>query len=411
MSWIWLRVLLASLTLMLTIEAPVPVEEPVRTAQEEAALVERMEATQDIRECISLGAELELDMIDLDRFDVTAEEMDALYYEMLGTRELPWYMELNWSYIQARDETVRYLKPAYLDPAKYQRSRYEQAAQEALAEAVLPGMSELQIALSLHEYLSTHCAYDDTLTRFTEYDVLVRGSAVCQGYSEAYMDLLGRAGIESIIVTSEQMNHCWNQVKLDGQWYNVDLTWNDPSPNLEGMVGHSFFLISDERIGSEEYGYYGWSSPNACTDTTYETEQFWTGSTSPVVYADADTCYLIRMEEKGYRILSRKESTGEERSLGWMDFKYPEAFATGRRRLLVYVSGLSKVGDGLYYTDVNGLRRLDLATGEVTTVYEHDISESRQVLVGSFLEGGTLYLTTMDKKQEFYSTQIPFDAE
>ena len=78
MSWIWLRVLLASLTLMLTIEAPVPVEEPVRTAQEEAALVERMEATQDIRECISLGAELELDMIDLDRFDVTAEEMEQL---------------------------------------------------------------------------------------------------------------------------------------------------------------------------------------------------------------------------------------------------------------------------------------------------------------------------------------------
>lgn len=411
MCGMWVKLLMVSLTFLLTFEAPVPVEEPVRTAEEEAVMLEQMEQTGDIRECISLGAALELERIDLDRFDVTAEELDALYYQMLGTRELPWYMALNWSYIPARDDTVHYLEPGYLDPAAYSRSRYEKAAGEALAEAVLPGMTELQTALALHDYLALHCAYDESLERGTDYDVLVRGTAVCQGYSEAYMDLLGRAGIECIIVTSQEMNHCWNQVKLDGQWYNVDVTADDPTPNREGMVSHGFFLLSDDMMKSEDYGYYGWTSPNACVDTTYETGQFWLGSISPVIYEDAETCCLIRVEERGYRILSRNETTGEERSLGWMDFKYPEAFAKGSRRFHFYVAGLSKVGDGLYYTDVNGLRRLDLDTCEVTTVYEHDISETKEVLVGSFLEGGTLYLTTMDKNQVFHTTKIPFDAE
>lgn len=407
----WTQALIWILTLMLTFEAPAPQPvQPALSEQEQLQLLQQLEETEDLRECLRLGTALELEAIDVARFRAAPEELDALYEQMLATTALPWFAEMAWSLQMDGDGKVTSFHPQYLDPADYDRNRYEKAVEAALAEAVHPGMSELQIALSLHDYLAVRCAYDETLVRGTEYDALVRGSAVCQGYAEAYMDLLGRAGIECIIVTSEEMNHAWNQVKLDGQWYNVDLTWNDPTPNREGMANHGFFLISDETMGSAEYGYYGWTSPNVCTDTAYETGQFWSESISPVIYADAETCYLIRVGEQSYQILRRDEVTGEEVRLARMDFKYPDAFARGTHRSHFYTAGLSKVGEALYYTDVNGIRRLDLATGTVTTVYEHDVSATREVLVGSFTDGHTLYLTTMDKDLGYQSTDVPFPA-
>lgn len=409
MHAIWLRMLLLALTAALTFETPAPEKTPERTPRQEERMLQRMEQTEDIRECIRLGAELELELIDLRRFERMPEEMDELYQQLLGTRDLPWYMDLSWSYKIAGDENVSYLKPGYLDPAEYSRSRYEAAVEKALAEAVKPGMSEVQVALSLHDYLASHCAYDESLERGTEYDVLVHGSAVCQGYAEAYMDLLGRVGIECIVVTSEEMNHAWNQVKLDGQWYHVDVTWDDPSPDRAGMASHGRFLISDGTMATGDYGYYGWESPHTCSDQSYETGQFWSDSISPVIYEDADTCYLIRIGDGEYEILRRDADV--ETLLTRVDFKYPEAFAVGGRYIHFYTAGLSLEDGFLYYTDVNGVRRLDPASREVTVVYKHDVSQTRQVLVGSFLDGGTLQLTTMDRDEVFQSTQVPFSPE
>lgn len=374
----------------------------------DARKLSQMEQTEDIRECISLGTQLGLDQIDVDRFDVTVEEIDELYYGMLCTTELPWYMELDWGYLMGEDGTVISLIPAYLDQSEYDRRRYEKAAEEALEQTVFPGMSELQIALSVHDYLAVNCTYDESLERSTEYDVLVHGTAVCQGYAEAYMDLLNRAGVECIIVVSEEMNHCWNQVKIDGQWYNVDVTWDDPTPDRAGMASHGTFLISDETMQTEAFGYSGWESPHTCTDTSYETGWFWSDSVSQITYIDANTCYLNRIGERAYYLVRRDEATGEETRLYRVDFKYPDAVFQGFRRYHYYTAGLTKMGDALYFTDVHQVRRLDLETGEVTAVYEHDVSETRQVLVGSFSDGRTLYLTTMDEEKEIYQMEVPF---
>lgn len=408
---IWLRTILCILTAIMTVGTPAREPERPRMQPETFRMRAQMAQTEDVREYIRMGTMLELDTIDLERFELTPEEVDVLYGEMLNTQQLPWYVDLNWSYLCGSGETVQDLRPRYLDPSVYDRSRYERAAAEVLEETVKPGMTQVQIALAIHDYLALHCAYDESLERYTEYDVLVRGSAVCQGYAEAYMDLLHRVGIECVVVPSEDMNHAWNQVKLDGQWYNVDLTWNDPAPNREGMVGHSFFLISDDLITRPEYGYYGWTSPYECTDPTYDAGAFWGDVISPVVYEDADTCYLIRLREKDYQILCRDEKTGTEQQLALVDFKYPQFAAKGTRWVHFYTAGLSKVGEALYYTDINGLRRLDLISGDVTTAYPHDISGSGQAMVGSFLEDGKLYLTTIDREQQLHSFEVPYHGE
>lgn len=82
-------------------------------------------------------------------------------------------------------------------------------------------------------------------------DVLDRGTAVCAGNANTYQYLLKGLNIESRYVASKAYNHAWNQVKINEQWYNVDVTWmggtyisGDPHFDPSGN-----FLVSDAALG------------------------------------------------------------------------------------------------------------------------------------------------------------------
>ena len=308
-------------------------------------------------------------------------------------------MDSGWSYEYTQDGRVTNLYLTYLDPEVYDRAAYEAAAEALLAECVFPGMTDEQIALSIHDALAARCSYDSTLTRVTEYDALVTGSAVCQGYAEAYMDLMNRAGVECVYVPSEGMDHGWNQVCLDGQWYHVDVTWDDPTPDKAGFVGHDRFLLSDEQALGQ--GYSGWESVHACAS---EWAGFWQEKDSAIIWTDAETCYLRRTTDGGYEILRRNGDA--ETVLYSFDLHYTGLGAQPGQQVHYYHEGLSLVENGLYFTDTHQVCRLDLTTGEVSAVYEHDVDAQGTVLVGSFCDGATLYLTTLDAEGNVGQMQV-----
>ena len=64
---------------------------------------------------------------------------------------------------------------------------------------------------------------------YSIYGALVNGMAVCEGYSRAFKLLCQTVGIECILVTgdSKGVGHMWNMVKLENEWYHVDVTWDD----------------------------------------------------------------------------------------------------------------------------------------------------------------------------------------
>ena len=108
-------------------------------------------------------------------------------------------------------------------------------------------MSDFDKALILHDELALNSSY--LLTGDT-YDLMVNGKGKCYGYSEAYSYLLAQAGVNSEIVESEEMYHQWNKVEIDGEYYHVDVTWDDPVPDSPGFAEHTYFLLSDSRIES-----------------------------------------------------------------------------------------------------------------------------------------------------------------
>ena len=100
----------------------------------------------------------------------------------------------------------------------------------------------------VHDYLVENIEYDTTVSQSNIYNVygaLVNGRAVCEGYARSFKYLMDKLGIPCILVigtgTNSQgqtENHAWNYVQLNGTWYAIDCTWDDPVSST-GYVSQS----------------------------------------------------------------------------------------------------------------------------------------------------------------------------
>lgn len=121
------------------------------------------------------------------------------------------------------------------------------AAADELLKGITPSMPEFERERLLHDRLAKSITYDlNEKYAHTAYGALVNGRAVCDGYTQAFQYLLQRVGIQSFMVTGTGKggNHAWNIVRIDGRYYNVDLTWDDQ----ESDTFHAYFNLTDERI-------------------------------------------------------------------------------------------------------------------------------------------------------------------
>ena len=126
---------------------------------------------------------------------------------------------------------------------------------EIMPGIVDPSMSEYELVRAIHDYIVDHVYYQSGKRDQTAAGALLDGYAVCSGYMDAFDLMCYLTGIECLQVTgtANSVNgsgwgpHGWNKVKVDGQWYNVDCTWDDPvgaTPSLR----HDYFLISDTEL-------------------------------------------------------------------------------------------------------------------------------------------------------------------
>ena len=105
---------------------------------------------------------------------------------------------------------------------------------------------DFETALWLHDWMIDHARYDYTYSYYSADSILARGTGVCDGYSKAYVLLLEAAGIDVDRVTGG--DHAWNIAKLDGEWYQIDATWDDPYYSegpVSGWENHIYFGLTD----------------------------------------------------------------------------------------------------------------------------------------------------------------------
>ena len=116
--------------------------------------------------------------------------------------------------------------------------------------------SDYQKALWLHDWLLDQLEYDNSLKWSSSESALTRGLGTCQAYESAYSKLLTAAGIENSETRDTYDGHTWNAMKLDGQWYQVDCTWDDSNDNWYNFdQRHLYFGLTDELMAIAHPGH------------------------------------------------------------------------------------------------------------------------------------------------------------
>ena len=100
----------------------------------------------------------------------------------------------------------------------------------------------------VHDYLVDNVEYDTTISQkniYNVYGALINGTAVCEGYARSFKYLMDKLGIPCTLVIGQGTNsqgqtenHAWNYVQLNGNWYAIDCTWDDPI-STTGYVSQS----------------------------------------------------------------------------------------------------------------------------------------------------------------------------
>ncbi len=140
---------------------------------------------------------------------------------------------------------------------KEMQKEIDKVSSEIVAEIKGKTSDKMEMLTLLHDKLSNMVTYynepieQDLL--YTVYGALIWGYAVCEGYARTMRYLCEQLDIDCIIVTGNSKNeqHMWNMVRLDNEWYHIDLTWNDPGLDGDGNPKtplHPYFNITDEAI-------------------------------------------------------------------------------------------------------------------------------------------------------------------
>ena len=217
--------------------------------------------------------------LDMEPYHLTADEVEALAREVTdidGENPFDVYDIIPGDKVLVILYWTEDLKESAVSSGQILSEEAKAEAQRVVDQVVTGDMSDYDIAKALHDYLVLNCKYDMRLysgdmpdVSYTANGALLEGTAVCAGYAKAYEALMDAAGIPCEYVSGYATgNHAWNVVEIDGEWYHVDTTWDDPTPDREGYVRYDYFLKSDDYMRQNLHT--RWTSDRTCTSTKYD---------------------------------------------------------------------------------------------------------------------------------------------
>lgn len=231
------------------------------TAEERTLYDKILNAAKSFEESADLGSPVPRD---------TVRKIYRLVYSQ--EKECFWLSNV----FYAPEKEISVLKLSYLytrEAAELMRAELDIAAAR-IEDGIASGADDFEKICRFHDEIILGCEFSqETAYSGSAYGVLVDGKGQCEGYAAAMSLLCGRAGIPNYTVTGlnrKNETHAWNKVLLDGEWYNVDCTWDDPILQREqpDFIKHDYLLLSDaETEGITHFTDELFSGMPACEGT------------------------------------------------------------------------------------------------------------------------------------------------
>lgn len=370
--------------------------------------------------------------IDISEYQISIDKIESVFAQVVNENPELFFVDGDFYYsYYPSSGIVTGVQPYYLaDKTKVneltdaQKARINQQSKEL--EAVVneikaqvdPGWSPLEKALFLHDYLATHAQYDMRKEIFDAYSILVKGTGVCQAYTLAYRLLLNRVGIPSETVSSDSLDHIWNLLQIDGNWYHVDVTWDDPINDRIGRVRHVYFLLSDGAIKTTQEGAHfkkaDWEySANVTTGIHFD-NSYWGNVNSAFVPLNGNWYYLSYVSDGSFVLMQTKDPKEAGSQNKVIDAVWQDRVDGGY--WIGLFSGLSRYQNALIYNTPDTIYRYDPGNGEPQVLYTlTDKERAVGDIYGSVVYGDELKYTLLKNPDEnwtrLYSLELdPYKA-
>lgn len=253
-------------------------------------------------------------------------------------------------------------------------------------------MPEEEKALIIHDYIVSHSEYDTTYSTYNAEGIFMRGIGVCQSYAFAYMYIMNALGIECHFVPSTEMGHAWNLIRVDGSYYHVDCTFDDPVTDRFGLASHRYFLLSDAAISQN--GHSGGDTNGITCKSEKFANAYWRDVDSPVVLADGNAYYIYYGQLMRNTLSSGSISTLVSFENAW-NFDY---------------YGLALDGSSLFYNTESAICAYSLTDGTNHVVVPiSDIGTEGAFFNGCRVDGNKLLFavaTYSSDMEDIYSVEL-----
>ncbi len=250
----------------------------------------------DLEEALVKGWETFAEKIDVSDFGMNINDIGNKYWQILYKNPLFYYVSGGFKYSYYPNGKVTSVYPIYTESDKASVKNTIDEINKATDEILLyvnGNMSDFDKVMAVHDYMALNYEYDHTLKNHS-ITIMTTKTGVCESYARAFYHIMDKLGIDCGFVTSESMNHAWNIVELDGKWYHIDLTWDDPTYNgadAFAQVTHEYALLSDEKIKTIISPHYGYDLGELSASSKLYDNAPWRGRGS-IVFSNGVSYYI-----------------------------------------------------------------------------------------------------------------------
>ncbi len=209
--------------------------------------------------------------------DISADDYCEVYQQIYNDEHALFYIDTKMQY--AMNTNTKKLASAiifykYSDEKIAEMQKAIDKEVQRVLDGITPDMAEYDKVKYFYDYLASSVVYDESTENCRDiYGVFVDKKAICGGYSKAFSHLCDKVGIETATVTGDADGeaHMWNMVKIDGQWYNIDITYAVTESELGSYVRYDYFCVTDEMLAGTRSVYeQNYAYPKAtATDCDY----------------------------------------------------------------------------------------------------------------------------------------------
>lgn len=239
----------------------------------------------------------------------------------------------------------------YVNTLAARKNQFHKAIQEFISG--LAGKKPYEQELIIHDRMVRQISYISHSTDQTAFAALVNKKAVCAGYTRAFQVLLCELDIPCYYCVGKSLSresstwgdHAWNIIRLENDYYNVDITWDDGYERTDpGKISYTYYNCTDRQIAASHIRDEKSTPLPVCNGTKYRFESV-TGIQPElaVIYQDGVTCKTPVHNKEEYFKLVRKHLTSSNAGIFRFSFH-----VEGSKVIENATSWLSEIGKSIF---------------------------------------------------------------